>query len=98
MEQRKIEREAGHGTKKVLDKQANRCYNKGTKGKGNKMMKTYARYIPIDEWDRQHRDCAWYEVTKEKTFKSAGGYNDYVVINGKAVKAKQCEIIQVFEK
>lgn len=59
-------------------------------------MKTYARYIYTTDYTAKRVGNGWHEVTKEYMMYYPSGRQNTVVINGVAVKARHCEIVQVF--
>lgn len=61
-------------------------------------MKTFAKYKFTKDWTAQRIGNDWLEVTNEYQQFTPSGLNNYVVIGGVGVKARFCEIIQVFEK
>jgi hypothetical protein len=63
------------------------------------MMKTYAMHKKTyDGYDNLFPVGVWYEVEKETERWYPSGLRKVVFIQGKAVKADHCEIVQVFEK
>jgi hypothetical protein len=58
-------------------------------------MKTYARVIG---WEANYYGSEWHEVTAEGVRRFPSGLHAVVTINGKTVKAKDCEIVTVFTK
>ena len=60
------------------------------------MMKTYARYIYTQDMTAKRVGNGWHEVTKEYMMYYPSGRQNTVVINGVAVKARHCEIVQVY--
>ena len=61
-------------------------------------MKTYARYIYTKDLTAKLVGNEWHEVTKEFMQYYPSGRHNTVVINGMAIKARHCEIVQVFTK
>ena len=61
-------------------------------------MKTYARYIYTTDLTAKRVGNQWHEVTKEFTQYYPSGRHTTIVINGVAIKARHCEIVQVFIK
>lgn len=61
-------------------------------------MKTYARYIYTTDWTAKKIGNGWHEVTKEYLLQYPSGKQNTLVIGGVAVKARHCEIVQVFDK
>ena len=61
-------------------------------------MKTYARYIYTKDLTAKLVGNEWHEVTKEFMQYYPSGRHNTVVINGMAIKARHCEIVQVFVK
>lgn len=59
-------------------------------------MKIYARYKYTKDFTAKIVGNAWHEVTKEEMRNYPSGRRNTVVINGVAVKADYCEIVQVF--
>lgn len=62
------------------------------------MMKTYARYTYTADYTAKRIGNGWLEVTKEYMMCYPSGRQNTLVIGGMSVKARHCEIIQVFEK
>lgn len=62
------------------------------------MMKTYARYIYTWDMIAKRVGNEWHEVTKEYVDYFPSGRQTVLVINGVSVKARHCEIAQVFIK
>lgn len=60
-------------------------------------MKTYARYIYTWDMTAKRVGNGWHEVTKEYMMYYPSGRQNTVVINGVAVKARHCEIVQVYD-
>lgn len=60
------------------------------------MLKTYARYKYTKDLTAKMVGNEWHEVTKEEMRYYPSGRKNTVVINGVAVKADHCEIVQVF--
>ena len=61
-------------------------------------MSTYARYNFTTGWDAERIGQGWHLVTNEKTLRTPSGIYQYITINGVSVKAKHCEVVQVFTK
>ena len=61
-------------------------------------MKTYARYNFTKGWEAEKIGEGWHEVTAERTMRTPSGLNNYITINGVSVKARHCEVVQVFIK
>lgn len=61
-------------------------------------MATYARYNFTTGWEANKIGEGWYLVTNEKTLRTPSGVHQYITINGVAVKARHCEVVQVFTK
>lgn len=61
-------------------------------------MATYARYNFTVGWEASKIGEGWHLVTNEKTKRTPSGVHQYITINGVSVKAKHCEIVQVFTK
>lgn len=61
-------------------------------------MKTYAKYNFTVGWEANKIGSGWHRVTKEVTLRTPSGINQYVTINGVAVKARHCTVVQVFTK
>ena len=59
-------------------------------------MKTYARYTYNNDSTARMIGNGWHEVTREYTQHRPSGKHTIIVIDGVAVKAKHCEIAQVF--
>jgi hypothetical protein len=59
-------------------------------------MKTYARYIYTTDYTAKRVGNGWHEVTKEYMMYYPSGRQLAIVIDGIAIKARQCEIVQVF--
>lgn len=62
------------------------------------MMITYARYIYTTDLTAKRVGNQWHKVTKEYVQYYPSGRHTTIVINGVAVKARHCEIVQVFIK
>lgn len=62
------------------------------------MMKTYARYKYTNSWEAKLIGCGWHEITAEYTKYYPSGKHLTVIVNGLAVKARECELVQVFDK
>ena len=86
----------------MLDKRKHVCYNKDTKKKTTKrlptMLITYARYIYTNDFIGKKLNNKWYKVSKEYMTWYPSGRHTTLVIDGVAVKARHCEIVQVFTK
>lgn len=61
-------------------------------------MKTYARYIYTVGWEAERIGAGYHEVTASRMLRTPSGLNEYITINGVSVKARHCEIVQVFVK
>lgn len=61
-------------------------------------MVTYARYNYRVGWEANKIGKGWHLVTNEKILRSPSGVHQYITINGVAVKARHCTVIQVFTK
>lgn len=61
-------------------------------------MKEYARYKYTTEWEADRIGAGYHEVTASKMLRTPSGLNEYITINGVSVKARHCEIVQVFVK
>ena len=59
------------------------------------MLKTYARYIYKNDVTARRIGNEWIEVTSEYMKWFPSGLQNVVVLNGLAIKARLCEIIQV---
>ena len=60
-------------------------------------MKTYARYTGYkDSFTASRIGNGWYEVTEERKERRPSGLHNMVKINGLWVKARYCELVQVF--
>ena len=59
-------------------------------------MKTYARYIYTQDMTAKRIGNEWIEVTQEYVMYYPSGRQSVVVLRGIAVKARHCEIVQVF--
>lgn len=62
------------------------------------MLYTYAKYNFTYDWKANKIGEGWHLVTNEQIIFTPSGKHTYVTINGMAVKAKFCTIIQVFTK
>ena len=62
------------------------------------MLKTYAKYKYTKDFHAQRIGAGWHLVEKEYLQYYPSGRHSTVVINGYAVKACHCEIVQVFIK
>lgn len=61
-------------------------------------MKEYARYKYTTGWEADRIGAGYHEVTASKMLRTPSGLNEYITINGVSVKARHCEIVQVFVK
>lgn len=61
-------------------------------------MITYARYKFYNDFTACRVGNEWHEVAKEYQQHRPSGLCNIIVINGIGVKAKHCEIVQVFNK
>lgn len=61
-------------------------------------MKTYARYNFSTGWEANKIGEGWHEVTNSKMLRTPSGLHEYITINGVSVKARHCEVVQVFVK
>ena len=61
-------------------------------------METYARYIYTTDYTAKRVGNGWHKVSKEYMMRYPSGLQCTIVINGVSVKARHCEIIQVFAK
>lgn len=61
-------------------------------------MSTYAKYSFTKGWEAERIGEGWHLVTNEKTLRTPSGTHQYITINGVAVKARHCEVVQVFIK
>lgn len=61
-------------------------------------MKEYARYKYTTGWEADRIGPGYHEVTASKMLRTPSGLNEYVTINGVSVKARHCDIVQVFVK
>lgn len=61
-------------------------------------MATYARYIYTQDMTAKRVGNEWHKVEREYIGYYPSGRQTVVVINGCAVKARLCEVVQVFEK
>lgn len=61
-------------------------------------MKEYARYKYTIGWEADRIGPGYHEVTASKMLRTPSGLNEYITINGVSVKARHCEIVQVFVK
>ena len=61
-------------------------------------MKEYARYKYTTGWEADRIGPGYHEITASKMFRTPSGLNEYITINGVSVKARHCEIVQVFVK
>ena len=60
------------------------------------MLKTYARYTYTMDYTAKRVGNGWHEVTKEYMMYYPSGRQLTIVIDGIAIKARHCEIVQVF--
>ena len=61
-------------------------------------MATYARYNFTTGWEATKIGTGWHLVTNERIMYTPSGRHTYITINGVAVKARHCEVVQVFTK
>ena len=61
-------------------------------------MSTYAKYNYTVGWEANKIGEGWHLVTNEKTLRTPSGIYQYITINGVAVKARHCTVVQVFTK
>ena len=61
-------------------------------------MSTYARYNFITGREAEKIGTDWHLVTNEYTMRTPSGVHQYITINGVAVKARHCTVVQVFIK
>lgn len=61
-------------------------------------MSTYAKYNFTKGWEAEKIGAGWHLVTNERTMYTPSGRHTYITINGVAVKARHCAIVQVFTK
>ena len=61
-------------------------------------MATYARYNFTTRWEANKIGEGWHLGTNEKTLRTPSGVHQYITINGVSVKARHCEVVQVFTK
>ena len=61
-------------------------------------MATYAKYNFTIGWEAEKIGEGWHLVTNEKIKRTPSGMHRYITINGVAVKARHCAIVQVFTK
>lgn len=61
-------------------------------------MKTYARYRYTKDFTAKRVGNEWHEVEGEEVRYYPSGRHNTIIINGCAVKAQHCEIVQVFVK
>lgn len=61
-------------------------------------MSTYARYTYTVGQEAKRIGNGWHLVTREYTLRTPSGLHQYITINGIAVKARDCEVVQVFVK
>jgi hypothetical protein len=59
-------------------------------------MKTYVRYKYTTDYTAKRIGNGWIEVTREYVMYYPSGRQSVVVLRGVAVKARHCEIIQIF--
>lgn len=62
------------------------------------MLITYARYNYTNDVAGRQLGNRWYKVTKEYLQYYPSGRQTTLIIGGCAVKARHCEIVQVFVK
>ena len=62
------------------------------------MLVTYARYKYTQDLTGRRLGKGWHKVTKEYIQWYPSGRHNTVVINGCAVKACHCEVVQVIEQ
>jgi hypothetical protein len=76
------------------------CYYTITKKRDmeEQTMATYARYNFTVGWEASKIGEGWHLVTNEKTMRTPSGVHQYITINGVSVKARHCEVVQVFTK
>lgn len=60
------------------------------------MLKTYAQYNYTNDSTARMIGLGWHEITREYTQYRPSGKHTIIVINGVAVKAKYCTVVQVF--
>lgn len=61
-------------------------------------MSTYAKYNFTKGWEAERIGEGWHLVTSERTMRTPSGTHQYITINGVAVKARYCVVVQVFTK
>lgn len=61
-------------------------------------MSTYAKYNFTKGWEAEKIGEGWHLVTNERTMCTPSGVHQYITINGVAVKARHCVVVQVFTK
>ena len=61
-------------------------------------MSTYAKYNFTKGQEAEKIGEGWHLVTSEKTMRTPSGTHQYITINGVAVKARHCVVVQVFTK
>ena len=61
-------------------------------------MSTYARYNYAVGREANKIGRGWHLVTNEKILRTPSGTHQYITINGVTVKARHCEVVQVFIK
>ena len=61
-------------------------------------MKEYAKYKYTTGWEADRIGPGYHEVTASKMLRTPSGLNEYITINGVSIKARHCEIVQVFVK
>lgn len=61
-------------------------------------MSTYARYNFTTGWEVNKIGEGWHLVTNEYITRTPSGVHQYITINGVAVKARHCVVVQVFAK
>ena len=59
-------------------------------------MSTYARYNFTIGREAEKIGADWHLVTNEYTMRTPSGVRQYITINGVSVKARHCEVVQVF--
>ena len=63
-----------------------------------KTMATYAKYNFKVGFEAQRIGGGWHLVTNSRMQRTPSGLHEYVTINGVSVKARHCEVVQVFVK
>ena len=61
-------------------------------------MLTYARYKYKNDVMGKVLGTEWYLVTSERMTYYPSGRHNTLIINGYAVKAKHCDVVQIFIK